>query len=159
MIQRIQTVYLLLAAVLGTLLCFFPPVQLISPEGAEVFHQYEFTFAHVVDITDPKAPVNVMNIISLSIITVFIPLLALIDIFLYKKRILQARLNVITVVVCLGYYAILATYVWFAEMNLHADWYLNVWAAIPLLCLVLVLMATRRILRDEAMVRAADRIR
>lgn len=159
MIQRIQTLYLFLAVVLGTLLCFFPPVQLITPEGAEQFRQYEFTFAHVVDITNPESPVNVMNIISLSIIAVAIPMLALIDIFLFKKRILQARLNVITVVLCLGYYAILATYIWFAKTNLQTDWYLTIWAAMPLLCLVLILMATRRILHDEALVRAADRIR
>ena len=40
-----------------------------------------------------------------------------------------------------------------------ADWYLNVWAGLPLVCIVLSMMATRRILKDEALVRAADRIR
>jgi hypothetical protein len=40
-----------------------------------------------------------------------------------------------------------------------ADWYLNVWAGIPLVNVVLLMMATRRILKDEALVRAADRLR
>jgi hypothetical protein len=40
-----------------------------------------------------------------------------------------------------------------------ADWYINVWAAIPLVNLILLMMATRRILKDEALVRAADRLR
>ena len=39
------------------------------------------------------------------------------------------------------------------------DWYLTVWAAIPLVNIVLTMMATRRILKDEALVRAADRLR
>ena len=40
-----------------------------------------------------------------------------------------------------------------------ADWYINVWAAIPAVNIVLTMMATRRILKDEALVRAADRLR
>ena len=40
-----------------------------------------------------------------------------------------------------------------------AEWYLNVWAAIPMVNIVLLMMATRRILKDEALVRAADRLR
>ena len=97
-----------------------------------------------------------------------IPLLALVTIFLFKRRLLQARLNVMNVILCLGYYAILALYVAYvvkgyepiAEQTLvGAEWYLNLWAAIPLVNIVLTLMATRRILKDEALVRAADRLR
>jgi hypothetical protein len=40
-----------------------------------------------------------------------------------------------------------------------ADWYITFWAAIPLVNIVLTMMATRRILKDEALVRAADRLR
>ncbi len=97
-----------------------------------------------------------------------IPLLALVTIFLFKRRLLQARLNVMNVILCLGYYAILALYVAYvvkgyepiSEQTLAgAEWYLNLWAAIPLVNIVLTMMATRRILKDEALVRAADRLR
>ncbi len=159
MIQRIQTLYLTLAVVLGTMLCFFSPVSFISPEGAENFRQLTISFKGIQDITNPAIPVTLMNTISLDIISVAIPLLALVDIFLYKKRIIQARLNVITVVLCAGWYAVLAVYVWFAKMNFFVEWYITPWAAIPLVNLVLTLMATRAILKDEALVRAADRIR
>lgn len=100
--------------------------------------------------------------------SIAIPLLALVVIFLFKRRLLQARLNIMNVVLCLGYYALLALYVAFVvkgyepigEMTMTgADWYLNVWAAIPLVNVVLTMMATRRILKDEALVRAADRLR
>jgi hypothetical protein len=60
---------------------------------------------------------------------------------------------------CLGYYGVLAIYIWFAKMNLETIWYIKPWASIPSVCLVLTIMATRRILKDEALVRAADRIR
>ena len=100
--------------------------------------------------------------------SIAIPLLALVVIFLFKRRLLQARLNIMNVILCLGYYAMLALYVAFivkghepiGETTLvGAEWYLNAWAAIPLVNIVLTMMATRRILKDEALVRAADRLR
>lgn len=150
MIQRIQTLYLLLVVILGTLLCCFAPVQFLMSEGTE----------YIALMTFDKW--------ALATISVAIPALALVTIFLFKRRLLQARLNIMNVVLCLGYYALLALYVAYivkgyepiGEQTLAgADWYLTVWAAIPLVNLVLTMMATRRILKDEALVRAADRIR
>jgi len=51
-------------------------------------------------------------------------------------------------------------YVWLMKTCVEdVVWSLDVWSSIPLVCFVLTLMATRRILKDEALVRAADRIR
>lgn len=150
MIQRIQTLYLLLVVILGTLLCFFSPVQFLMPEATDYVDLHAFD----------KWPLAVMS--------VSIPLLALVIIFLFKRRLLQARLNIVNVILCLGYYALVALYVAFvvkgyepidATVLAGAEWYLNVWAAIPLVNIVLTMMATRRILKDEALVRAADRLR
>lgn len=150
MIQRIQTLYLLLVVILGTLLCFFSPVQFLMPAATEYAHLY------VLD----KWPMAVM--------TIAVPLLAFLTIFLFKRRFLQVRLNIMNVIFCLGFYALLALYTAYVvkghepinDMPLKgADWYINVWAAIPLVNLILLMMATRRILKDEALVRAADRLR
>ena len=150
MIQRIQTLYLLLVVILGTLLCFFSPVQFLMPDGVEYISLMAFD----------KWPLAVM--------TVAIPLLALVNIFLFRRRLLQARLNIMNVIFCLGYYALVALYVAFIVKGyepIHdvkmagADLYINVWAAIPAVNIVLTMMATRRILKDEALVRAADRLR
>ena len=152
MIQRIQTLYLLLVVILGVVLCFMPVLQLVSPQEAETLEVWEvsaFGF-HAVPL---------QGLWGLTVTTVLIPLLALVDIFLYKNRILQARLNIFTVMLCLGYYGVLAIYVWLAKMSLGVEWHIIPWASIPLICLILTLMATRAILKDEALVRAADRIR
>ena len=150
MIQRIQTLYLLLVVILGTLLCFFSPVQFLMPEGIDYVNLHAFD----------KWPLAVM--------TLAIPVLAFVNIFLFKRRLLQARLNIVNVIFCLGYYALVALYVAFVVKGyepihgmtlMDADWYINLWAAIPAINIVLTMMATRRILRDEALVRAADRIR
>ena len=152
MIQRIQTIYLLLVVTLGITLCFVPVVQLVTPEEAAELHIWNLVAAQF-----STAPIR--GLFGLLVATALIPALALIDIFLFKKRLLQARLNIFTVMMCLGYYGVLAIYIWQAKLALGVDWHILPWACIPLVCMVLTLMATRRILKDEALVRAADRIR
>lgn len=152
MIQRIQTIYLLLVVALGITLCFVPVVQLVTPEEAAELHIWNLVAAQF-----STAPIK--GLFGLLVATALIPALALIDIFLFKKRLLQARLNIFTVMMCLGYYGVLAIYIWQAKLALGVDWHILPWACIPLVCMVLTLMATRRILKDEALVRAADRIR
>ncbi len=191
MIQRIQTLYLLLIVVLGITLCFVPVVQLTTPEEAAEQRMYEMKAIglHEIPINNEQLTINMQSdsavqttmesmkatdsaettaaqttkglngLWGLLLTTLCIPVLALVDIFLYKKRILQARLNIFLAVLCIGYYGILAMFIWFAKMNLGTEWHLYFWSGIPLICLVLTLMATRRILKDEALVRAADRLR
>ena len=161
MIQRIQTLYLLLVVILGTLLCIFSPVEFLLPGATD------YVSLHAFD----KWPLAVMSIA--------IPLLALVTIGMYKRRLLQVRLNIMNVVLCLGYYALLALYVAYivkgyepldavncqlSTVNcqlstVNCEWYLTMWSAIPLVNVVLTMMATRRILKDETLVRAADRLR
>ena len=151
MIQRIQTLYLLAVVALGITLCFMPVLQLVTPEEA--------TELQIWEVCATRFDVPLQGLWGLTLTTTLIPLLALVDIFLFKKRLLQARLNIFTVMLCLGYYGVLAIYIWLAKMSMGVDWHILPWASVPLVCMVLTLMATRRILKDEALVRAADRIR
>ena len=150
MIQRIQTLYLLAVVALGVALIWLPVVELVTPEEAAELQIWDLTALG-------GAPLQ--GLWGLLVTTALIPLLAFVDIFLYKKRLLQARLNIFTVMLCLGYYGVLAIYIWQAKLALNVDWHILPWASFPLICLVLTMMATRRILKDEALVRAADRIR
>lgn len=161
MIQRIQTLYLLVVVALGVTLVFVPVLQLTTPLEAADLHIYNLSASGLEEITaeDCQPVINQQGLWGLLVTTVLIPLMALVDIFLYKKRILQARLNIFTVMLCLGWYGVLAIYTWWAKLALTVEWHVLPWAAIPLVCLVLTLMATRAILKDEALVRAADRIR
>ena len=161
MIQRIQTLYLLAVVALGIALIWLPVVQLVTPEEAAELHIYNLSSVGMEEITNHQSPItnSLQGLWGLLVTTILIPVLALVDIFLYKKRILQARLNIFSVLLCLGYYGVLAIYIWLANMTLGTDWHILPWAAFPLVCMVLTLMATRAILKDEALVRAADRIR
>lgn len=150
MIQRVQTIYLLLVVALGVALIWLPVVQFVTPADAAELQIWELSALG-------GAPLQ--GLWGLLVTTALIPLLALIDIFLFKKRLLQARLNIFSIMLCLGYYGVLAIYIWLAKMSMGVEWHILPWASFPLVCLVLTMMATRRILKDEALVRAADRIR
>ena len=161
MIQRIQTLYLLAIVILGSTLCFKPVIQLVTPEEAAELRIYNLSASGLELVTneDCQPVICLQGLWGLLVTTALIPLLALVDIFLYKKRLLQARLNIFLALLCLGYYGVLAIYIWQAKLALGVDWHILPWASFPLVCFVLTLMATRRILKDEALVRAADRIR
>ena len=139
MLQRIQTIYLLLAAVCAVLPIWIAPMSFALPD--------EITLRSVYQLD--------MSVWGLYAIIIAIGVLALVDVFLFKKRILQARLNIFTVMACLGFYALLMMYAWFAVQRFGAEWYINWSAGLPLVAMILVLMATRAILKDEAAVRAA----
>lgn len=164
MIQRVQTLLLLAIVIIGVILFFIPVLQFTSYESADVQQMYELTALELEDVTPytistPDSVPSLNGLWGLTLTTALIPLLALVDIFLYRKRLLQARLNIFLACLCLGYYAVLFTFAWFGKTNLQCDWSICFGACLPLVCLVLTLMATRRILKDEALVRSADRLR
>lgn len=160
MIQRIQTLYLFVVVVLGITLLWLPVVQFVTPEDSQTLRIWELSAVGLEEITNVEAePVQMQGLWGLTIATLLIPILALVDIFLYKKRLHQARLNIFTVMLCIGYYGVLAIYIYLATMIMEVEWHIFMWASIPLINIILTLMATRRILKDEALVRAADRIR
>ncbi len=153
MIQRVQTLYLLAIVILGIGLCFVPVVQFVTPLDAAVQRMFElgaFGFEEVTPDIDYLVvdELNLKGVWGLTVTTILIPVLALADIFLYRRRLLQARLNIFLALLCLGYYGILFTYIWFAKMNFGLEWHIIFWASIPLICFVLTLGATRRILKD-----------
>lgn len=169
MIQRIQTIYLLLVVALGLTLCFEPILTFdaVTQEGVQRVWELSPTglsettvIPELIEVT--YSPEHLNGLWGLLLFTLLIPVLACVVIFLFRNRILQARLNIFLALLCLGYYGVMGIYIWFAKMNIHVDalnWHITPWMALPAVCFILTLMATRRILKDEALVRAADRLR
>ena len=75
--------------------------------------------------------------------------LSLYTIFIYKRRMLQARLCLCGVAVVLVWYVLLAVFQGYAT-NIDA---------LPMVNAILIFLARRGIIADERLVRAADRIR
>lgn len=166
MIQRIQTLYLLLITIAMAVMIFFSPMCYVTPEESmeqsiynyDLGHLHEVIYdvnEHLIHVPDTK----IMPTWALSGLVAAIGALALVCIFLYRNRILQARLCVLGILLCIGYYIVLTVYSVLICKMLSVDWYVEWSASLPLVALVLYFLAARSILADEALVRAADRIR
>lgn len=151
MIQRIQTVYLLLALV-ATILC------LINPVGLYHFEQLGSTDATLYNLFIAQADVKsfgVWPLFALLLLTCPITLLA---IFLYKNRKFQARVCAYNILLCLVWIAVLVIFGYVNNPE-GAQFTPFLWAAMPGVALIFHVLARKAIIHDEKLVRAADRIR
>jgi hypothetical protein len=141
MIQRIQTLYLLLAAVFPVLLFVFPIYVIhFDHKGSWLPKGLDLSTKHYIDT-------------PLILVCVLLPLLI---VFLYKNRKLQARLCGINIV-------LLAIFQLLLLCSPDIFDYRNVSPGVglftPAAALLFTILALRAIRKDEALVRSADRIR
>lgn len=154
MIQRIQTLYLVVVAALMATTLFAPLGWFAGAAG-----EYTLRAAGLVN----AAGETVQPTLYLTIITALAALLPLVNLFLYRRRMLQLRLCAAEGVLLLGTLLMEGIYYFlswrlFSDVAFHAQGFRPA-IALPLVCLPLIYLAARGILRDEALVRAADRIR
>ncbi len=149
MIQRKQSLYWFLAAVLAITLIFMNFLQLVTNNG-----DYDITAFGVFKGTEKIVPA-----IPLIAYLVGLAVTNIVVIFLYKKRVLQARISTLLCLLSLGFYALLAFY---RFMSLDSEVLATKFGygiIIPLICAILDYMATRATISDEKKVRSLDRIR
>ncbi len=158
MIQRIQSVFLLISIGLCALL-FFLPMGYVEPEGQTEKLTFMITgFANEMD------GFGLEYIISLPIILGLTMLLQLVSIFLYKNLSRQAKMVQVTLILLLVfafltllYQDIFGTSIGCFPMTDKIQYTWNILLlAIPW---ILTFMALRRIKKDEALIRSADRMR
>ena len=155
MIQRIQTVYLLLVAGLFIALLFLPLAVIQTAEA-----QYAFGSDGLRSMVTPEE--LVYPAWSLMAIAVIIILLSFIIIFIYKKRILQIRMCVYNALLMIGFCALAGFYIWqFSKSPELTGMKINFrfWASFPIVALILNYLAIRNIGADETMVRSLERLR
>lgn len=147
MIQRIQTVYLLIVTGLLIAAMCLPMGYFIDTTGEHSFKALGIDVNGVFQSTW-----GLFGILMLSTI------IAVATIFLFKNRMLQIRMTIFNSLLLVGYYiAALAFY--FALKN-DANLFRIGWAlCLPLISIILNILAIRAIGRDEVMVKAADRLR
>lgn len=154
MIQRIQTLYLLIIIVLSGITLFSPLAVLYNTTAVEYILNYKGIFLH-----QQVANTFYSNVWGLTAIMLLVPVISFITIFLYKKRILQIRLSIINMILMASFYVLLFIYMWFAIQNLHTDWSLKLVTIFPLINIILNYLAIRGISKDEALVKSLNRLR
>lgn len=155
MIQRIQTLYLLVIVILSGITLFSPFAALTNVADGL---QYVVNLKGV-SLVASTGNQLIQNVWALTALMSIIPLVALTTVFLYKKRILQIRLSIFNTVLMAGYYGLLFIYLWQSGEKLHAEWSLEIVSAFPLINIVLNVLAIRSIGKDEALVKSLNRLR
>ena len=134
MIQRIQSVYLLVVTIL-IIICLCSPVGSYIGSGTKDYAPW-----------------------ALFVILLVVAVLAFGTIFLFKKRMLQIRLTIFSTILLIGYYATLVTFIFMLKeesMTFSLSWTV----CLPLVAIILNWLAIRAIGKDEVLVKAYDRLR
>jgi len=138
MIQRLQSLWLLLVAAFEAITFKFP---FYSGDWAK-------------DTVQATIDLSARTTIWFSILTVLAGILAFITIFLYHNRKLQLRLCFLGIFLTL---ALLTMY--FIEMNNFLDGHVAIWAIFYFAILGFYILAARGILKDEKLIKSMDRLR
>ena len=143
MIQRIQTLFLAIAAGLLISMFFVPMVR--------------FTGS---DTTIPFVAVAMAKGFTLTtIFQIVCAVLSVVTIFTYKNRIRQIRLCNLNTLILISYQVILAIYFFQRNTKLGEDALFTVPCIFPICAAILTFIAMRYIARDEALVMASTRLR
>ena len=150
MIQRKQTLFLLLAAVLGVVtLCL--PVASVFDQGLCTACIYNLLWI------DPQGVAH-YSVWYLFVILLMASSLSLVSIFFYKNRPLQAALCLVNVFLFVAWY--IALIVVSKSLSPEAlNFQPNFPAVLPGVSLILCIMARRGVMSDEKLVRSMDRLR
>ena len=155
MLQRVQTVYLLAATVLMSLMLFLPLAE-IAAEGTGIYT----VFSKGWYITEGESAEPAMATWPVFILVFVLALLPLINIFLYRSRKLQLRISVYSIILAFGLIGLVYYYfvVGFRQLDDPA-YALRFPLVIPAIFIILIYLAFRGIRKDEILVRSLDRIR
>ncbi|MFI3289978.1 MAG: DUF4293 domain-containing protein [Rikenellaceae bacterium] len=155
MIQRIQSLYLLIVGALAIVATLMPLLYFSTTTG-ELFDLYASGLC-----TADGVPLQ--GSIYMLILSIASSALPIGTIFLYNNRMLQVRLCAIECVLLIGNYAMIGAYFFlscraFEEIGIASKGFHPALFA-PLAAIVFCYLAGRAIFGDELLVRSVDRIR
>lgn len=163
MIQRIQTVYLFIVCVLS-LVCLCTDIGAYYANGAEVADFSNFTFNTYANFS----AFHSSGPWALGILLIVVVFLSVMSIMLYRMRMRQLRLTIISSILLFGYILVYAFFAYIYSQKLVSIGIQPeeviifkplATACAPLISLILNILAIHGIRKDEALVRSLDRIR
>ncbi len=151
MFQRIQTIFLVLAAA-AMLIASSTPLATFNYNYSE-----EVVFESMGIYLNGTLNDSTWGLFAISIGS---SVLALITIFLYKKRMLQIRLSIFNLVLMIGFYLFFG-FIFYKVYSVEELFFnkIGVGLIMPLIAIILTILAIRRIGSDEALVQSLNRLR
>lgn len=152
MIQRVQSIFLALAALVMALL-FNKNMSFASLESPLPPGHSESMFADGVYNNQDHIILLVLSILAIAI--------PLVTIFLFRNRLLQMKLSRLTI--ALVFMCIVLTIIFYyldiKSMRVSAEVNVDLGYLLPVLAIIFLALALRFIKKDEKLVRSADRLR
>ncbi|MEA4916051.1 DUF4293 domain-containing protein [Proteiniphilum sp.] len=150
MLQRIQSIFLLLAAV-AMLVASVTPLALFLYNSDQAVFKAMGVYMND-QLNDSTWGLFVMGVAS--------SVLALLTVFLYKNRMLQIRLSIFNVIFMIGFYLYLG-FILYTLTSAESLQFLKIGIGVimPVIAIIFSLLAIRRIGADEALVRSLNRLR
>ena len=157
MIQRIQTVYLVLVAVLMTLTAALPVAEYFD---AVKNISYQLDMRGFVQLNPDGSFLSAVSTNPTTFVFGIILVVTLMTIFKYKNRKQQFRLCTINFILILIYTILLAVVIFMGKHKLTGtEISLKIPAIFALVALIFNYLAMRGIAKDENMVKSMDRLR
>lgn len=150
MLQRIQTVFLLLAAAamlvasVTTLATFFYDGERVVFEAMGIY-------------LDGNLSDSTWGLFAVGAVS---SVIALFTVFLYRNRMLQIRLSIFNIVLMVGFYLYFGFIIFrlYPVENLQFE-KVGIGIIMPVIAIILTVLAIRKIGADEALVRSLERLR
>ncbi len=153
MIQRKQSLYLLVSTIVMALLYFFPIAQFMVQTT-----NYYLDFIEIASVVDAKKQV-VSQVYPITILLSIVVFLSFFAIFLFKNRNLQTRIITFSMLLKFGFLALIVFYIYKFGNTFESKLYLQTSFIIPIIAGILDFMAFKAILKDINIIKSYDRIR
>jgi len=154
MIQRIQSIYLLLAVIALSLVFFFPIAELLVDGKLLSIFRYRGLY-------ELNAGQEILKIAAypLAILFSINILIGIITIFKYKNRKLQMRLCLINILLLIGALGLAYFMTAFTFSDFNAVVQYKFAAVMPIIAIIFSFLAYKGIQKDEKLIKSIDRIR
>lgn len=153
MIQRKQTLFLLLAVIL-TIVCLCLPLGSFA-DAADLGRGTSTLYNLWITVPGGGHIYHAWVLFAILLLTCPITAVA---IFTYHNRMVQSRLCMFNMLLILGWYVVFAVFALNLKETL-GQFSLSFTSVFPAVAVILYFLARKAILADEALVKAADRIR
>lgn len=154
MIQRIQSIFILIAAILLVTIIIWPIDFFSNAQGLIELH-----WNGVYDVTPEVAEPLVRSLVPLAAVIAIALALNVVALFLFKRRTIQMRLVGVAAGIEVCVVAVLVYLGVNIADGMNVEWHVCARWALPLIAAIMDFLAYGRISDDEALVRSLDRLR
>lgn len=150
MIQRIQSIYLLLSGIITTVILFLNIVTFTSIEQTMNVTAFQL-----------QRGTESQSIFALGGLFILSTILSFSTVFLYKNRGLQLRLCRLNIIILVMLELIIGLGAFYISKSFPADTVMTIGtgAYLPLICIILLVLAFKGIKKDILLIQSYDRIR